>query len=1484
MSINAIMNHWDDEEIAEDDAAFEASQSFPQHAATPQHVSPRGSQDLPPSQPAPPRPPAEDSSFIRAFSNVLPAPDPPRRPSGRPWRPSKSLNDYWDSHIPESLRRFPIPNQDIFSPTCMIPTDDQVTRMFARSKCMELLASKHPSLLSVPTRAQPLCFVARAAEGLPIHIQKTLFFFASVLHGLLDMSHFAAPTNATNVVHDRTDMRIIRSLVSTGKGTGADPAMPSASQADGEFITMDQILGMRTEEVPDDMTEPVQPLSIHVGFTGAVFKDKEGKEKREVFAVLVVTPSDNFALWPYIYEKFLEKPKLTSPKYEQKMELYLEATSFLKEILRYECFCNLMADESKVGMPEDYKEEPGGKLGVVTILSQFQIPFKIYNIIKAEHPDADLRTIRVIGCPEMTFESRDEFTRDWARYMNISIHEESKRQKNLLDQIDKYCAEKSKESFVPGSMDMSCGWPLEVDDAGVVTTFGLPPLPLMHRFDANGARGSFSVFIASIGDADQALPDLTRAILTAFLVHSSNVDERPEIDHLLKDKRKANPLLVLRTYYGPDADPFSALVLANRQRMWYEALRTDIQVRRSRGSSIQEILRVERDYLASSMKNLESMIECQVFRSATVTQMKAVHEMMNFEEVCTGSQHSVRSVMREKSQRLYRSRKHDSMFRAWNCFMRIWEDMNIYFTLNAGNLVCALEVLLSQIMSKFAHTNETWTFFFMTVVVMSGNGHFQTQTPDGPVPCRIKKNTTGMDYLLARLTDLWNALYERLMVPPKDRHNIILNCMRFTATVWENLVTAQAAGGRLVAVPPSDANFQAMSLTEIRDSLKTLIQYGPPRGEEIGQTCSFNSQEMENKSRVASRKRKMGNNCIVVMASNVGSKNSEQKEEGNTLDAVCAVLPSGVPPPVAKRMRTQFNDMEANANTARHQPLENKEVAVNCIAYSANFVSLVVGLFNHIGAYTAEVNPVVLAFYDWGCYYIKQFASSCMDVFVRDNFSRMKEGYKSRGVVLSLWLKTIHALSLGKSKAEATQHLWLDIHTDALPMVMVPLVFSNLLYRGVHMGGLLMSNMLADHLNCPVVSLLHLNAFFELEEMPRPDAMEPGFRDDYMAIQRFVAHCFAHCRFCPAEDGPFDPETNVCCYITSDGSPDLTPVNPKTSLLRIPPSKDKDENQDISHKVALRIAAQYGETLNSQCHMGPEVSTYRLGVTHLLERFAPDFRGLISPRMFYTKKHLHFLGFGREAAGMSDYVDSPPPLFAKQFSFRSMRDGREQLQSQAIGVNIWSLLTMTALIGSKDLHPDVSNCFSNSLLELILSHSPAACTPGDICPTSRFDHATAPTKLFVSGKDRPGHFLRPPEPSFVNNGVLPIAKINGRFIAEDMLHCSQLVALAKNLHCDLMEIPANAFTVRGVSCCVARHVSDPAPTRGPPTRSCRTRPTRSTSPTRTRASTARSTSCRARRRWRCTRTGGTGPSSRATRWSCSSGRRRSGPRAWSSRP
>ena len=93
----------------------------------------------------------------------------------------------------------------------------------------------------------------------------------------------------TEKQHDRSDPRIIRALVSTGAGMEPDPSasLDDASRTTG-FISPNEILEQRMLDAPDAIAEPVQPVTIHIGFTGVVFKDREGKEKREVFAVLMV--------------------------------------------------------------------------------------------------------------------------------------------------------------------------------------------------------------------------------------------------------------------------------------------------------------------------------------------------------------------------------------------------------------------------------------------------------------------------------------------------------------------------------------------------------------------------------------------------------------------------------------------------------------------------------------------------------------------------------------------------------------------------------------------------------------------------------------------------------------------------------------------------------------------------------------------------------------------------------------------------------------------------------------------------------------------------------------------------------------------------------------------------------------------------------------------------------------------------------------------
>lgn len=81
--------------------------------------------------------------------------------------------------------------------------------------------------------------------------------------------------------------------MSTGAGLEPDPSAEPEGAGEGGsgFISPNEILERRMLDAPDAIAEPVQPVTIHVGFTGAVFKDAEGKEKREVFAVLMVDPT-----------------------------------------------------------------------------------------------------------------------------------------------------------------------------------------------------------------------------------------------------------------------------------------------------------------------------------------------------------------------------------------------------------------------------------------------------------------------------------------------------------------------------------------------------------------------------------------------------------------------------------------------------------------------------------------------------------------------------------------------------------------------------------------------------------------------------------------------------------------------------------------------------------------------------------------------------------------------------------------------------------------------------------------------------------------------------------------------------------------------------------------------------------------------------------------------------------------------------------------
>jgi hypothetical protein len=347
------------------------------------------------------------------------------------------------------------------------------------------------------------------------------------------------------------------------------------------------------------------------------------------------------------------------------------------------------------------------------------------------------------------------------------------------------------------------------------------------------------------------------------------------------------------------------------------------------------------------------------------------------------------------------------------------------------------------------------------------------------------------------------------------------------------------------------------------------------------------------------------------------------------------------------------------------------------------------------------------------------------------------------------------------------------------------------------MGSLLMIATMARFLNVPLIEWKHLNRFFEDSRKPSDDQeQDRAYLEDYNAIKAFVQGCLENNQFCPPDEGQFDAGNNICCYITSPGTWDHTPAT-KTSIMRYIPGR-KDEDGDLASRLAERIFSQHGRHLVSQCHMGPERHVYMYALRFLLERFAPDLRGLISHRMYCSRQHLQGLELLRLADGMQDYEESDAQPFARQFNFRVGNETR----SSAIGLNIWSLLVVVSLMEGTEVHPNVSNTFSNNFMTHLLEFAPPGSTPGNICPVRCFHvHSTAPIKLFVSDKNRPTHFWRPEDASFVLTGTLPIAQAMGVWMPEDLLPNPSLWDIAtRDLFCSVMEVPATACTVKQQPC------------------------------------------------------------------------------------
>lgn len=387
---------------------------------------------------------------------------------------------------------------------------------------------------------------------------------------------------------------------------------------------------------------------------------------------------------------------------------------------------------------------------------------------------------------------------------------------------------------------------------------------------------------------------------------------------------------------------------------------------------------------------------------------------------------------------------------------------------------------------------------------MSGNGHYMVNTPEGVVRDSRKPNSTGNDFVKARVAALMRLLYVQLGVTDKRKYyQMIMDLVRWTETAFENLGTATITLGTVRTVPDQEMRDRSLSAPEVRQGKKALIQHVCSRGEAAADTCTTSSCQPGKDGIYSSMiKPKVAKPNLVSVASNTMDSTKAAAEETTSLMAVTCVLPPGSAPQTKKRSQDgNLKRMHASSFTRRPRPIQKEKQVANFLSMSHVFAGCYGGLLNRLGAVNYEVPAVIAGYTEW-VHALLRDHFKMMDPGVEEAYSRMKEGYQARGIVLAAWVDAIRRLSEESDPNLASKDLLLSLEFNPMPLVMVPVSVGCLLSRAVHMPSLVLTTVLADHLQVPVISWPGLCAFFKDPAAPAPaSAVE---YDAYTKIRNFV--------------------------------------------------------------------------------------------------------------------------------------------------------------------------------------------------------------------------------------------------------------------------------------------------------------------------------------------------------------------------------------------
>lgn len=270
----------------------------------------------------------------------------------------------------------------VFGEEFMQVPPDRILTMDAVSKCWAMVARDSPALLVDETEGGSWAFCEPCVAQIPKNLQSFLYFFHKLAADVEDLKHFAVPSQNVSLRKKRGEKNKIADLMwhkpyepgASGVGLGT-----SSDEVDMNDIMCER--GRNNARSQNAMMK-IAPFKVRLGFTGTIYKHNK-EEHRKLIAVLVVTWARNWDMLGYIQDHFLRDPPKTV-NYKARLAECKHMNLIWKTMARFVAFKNLGLDKTRVGRPDDFADQPGGKLGRDSLFNLFQIPFQIYGIVKQE--------------------------------------------------------------------------------------------------------------------------------------------------------------------------------------------------------------------------------------------------------------------------------------------------------------------------------------------------------------------------------------------------------------------------------------------------------------------------------------------------------------------------------------------------------------------------------------------------------------------------------------------------------------------------------------------------------------------------------------------------------------------------------------------------------------------------------------------------------------------------------------------------------------------------------------------------------------------------------------------------------------------------------------------------------------------------------------------------------------------------------------------